>query len=123
LAVGGAAAGLGVDFPVPNYTGPACASGLLISQAARAIRAAGGSFTRAELEKHYAAPLRATHYARDAEYLRRWPAYVESTRFFFGPYLDLATGAARIWSRAKASADEKRRQTVGLLREVVARGG
>ena len=51
----------------------------------------------------YAAPLRATHYARDAEYLRAWPSYVESTRFFFGPYLDLAAATARIWGRGGPS--------------------
>ena len=47
LAIGGAAAGLGVDFPALNLTGPATATGLLLSQAAVRIRAEGGDFDRA----------------------------------------------------------------------------
>ena len=113
LAIGGAAAGLGIDFPFPNYTGPAWASGLALSQAVRAIRARGGDFTRAALEEHYAAPLRTTHYARDAEFLRRWPSYVTSTRYFFGPYLDVAAGAARIWARPGVSAPPQRDASPG----------
>ena len=46
LAIGGAASGIGIDFPYPNFTGPATAMGLLIAQAARAIRQEGGDFTR-----------------------------------------------------------------------------
>ena len=41
LAIGGAAAAVGVDFPVLNFTGPATATGLLLARAARQIRAEG----------------------------------------------------------------------------------
>src|SRR5262249_40237908 len=46
LAVGGAASAIGIDFPYPNFTGPATAMGLLLTRAACAIRAEGGRFTR-----------------------------------------------------------------------------
>src|SRR5581483_8009198 len=46
LAVGGAASAIGIDFPYPNFTGPATAMGLLITQAACRIRAEGGTFSR-----------------------------------------------------------------------------
>src|SRR5947209_11023372 len=42
LAVGGAASAVGIDFPYPNFTGPATAMGLLIAQAAVRIRSSGG---------------------------------------------------------------------------------
>ena len=38
LAIGGAASAIGIDFPYPNFTGPATAMGLLLVQAARRIR-------------------------------------------------------------------------------------
>ncbi len=46
LAIGGAASAVGLDFPYPNFTGPATAMGLLITQAARKIRDEGGTYTR-----------------------------------------------------------------------------
>ena len=57
LAIGGAASAIGIDFPYPNFTGPATAMGLLIAQAARKIRDEGGTFTRDELQRHYLEPL------------------------------------------------------------------
>ena len=49
LAVGGAAAGLGVDFPCPNYTGPATYCGFLFSEAVHKLiaRRSGRSTPRA----------------------------------------------------------------------------
>src|SRR5207244_11166609 len=62
LAIGGAASAIGIDFPYPNFTGPATAMGLLLSEAVRTIRAAGGRFSRQELRRHYLEPLQKTHY-------------------------------------------------------------
>ena len=45
LAIGGAASAIGIDFPYPNFTGPATAMGLLLARAACRIRAEGGGFT------------------------------------------------------------------------------
>jgi alkylation response protein AidB-like acyl-CoA dehydrogenase/flavin-dependent dehydrogenase/electron transfer flavoprotein alpha subunit/ferredoxin-like protein FixX len=122
LAIGGAASAIGVDFPYPNFTGPATAMGLLLAQAARRIRDAGGDFTRDALERHYLTPLRRTHYWRDVEFLRRWPGYVKRTTFFFGPDLDLALGTAYVWTRPGRWALTKWFNWLRLFREVAAPG-
>src|SRR5579884_2147064 len=57
LAVGGAVAGLGIDFPVLNLTGPATATGLLLSRAAARIRAERRDFDRDSLARYYLEPL------------------------------------------------------------------
>jgi len=99
LAIGGAASAIGIDFPYPNFTGPATAMGLLIAHAARKIRDEGGTFTRDELDRHYLKPLRKTHYWQDVEFLRHWPGYVKKTSVFFGHHLDVALGSAYLWTR------------------------
>jgi alkylation response protein AidB-like acyl-CoA dehydrogenase/flavin-dependent dehydrogenase/electron transfer flavoprotein alpha subunit/ferredoxin-like protein FixX len=100
LAIGGAASAVGIDFPYPNFTGPATAMGLLLTQAARRIRAEGGRFTRASLQRHYLEPLQRTHYWQDVEFLRNWPGYVKKTQAFFDHNLDLALGSAYVWTRS-----------------------
>jgi electron transfer flavoprotein-quinone oxidoreductase len=100
LAVGGAASAVGVTFPAPNFTGPATAMGLLLARAAVCIRAEGGDFTRAALERHYLEPLRQTRYWKDVEFLRDWPAYARRTHVFFDRGLDLALGTAHVWARS-----------------------
>src|SRR5207245_7544354 len=62
LAIGGAASAIGIDFPYPNFTGPATAMGLLLTQAARRIRTEGSGFTREALRRHYLEPLQRTPY-------------------------------------------------------------
>ncbi|MBV9124874.1 MAG: FAD-binding protein, partial [Planctomycetes bacterium] len=103
LAVGGAASAIGLDFPYPNFTGPATFMGLLLVQAVRRIRAETGGrpggFTRERLQRHYLEPLQRSHYWQDVEFLRRWPGYVKRTRNFFGRNLDLALGSAYVWTR------------------------
>jgi electron transfer flavoprotein-quinone oxidoreductase len=101
LAIGGAASAVGIDFPYPNFTGPATAMGLLLAQAVSRIRSAKADFTRENLERHYLEPLRHTHYWQDVEFLRRWPGYVKRTRVFFGRNLDLALGTAYVWTRPR----------------------
>jgi alkylation response protein AidB-like acyl-CoA dehydrogenase/flavin-dependent dehydrogenase/electron transfer flavoprotein alpha/beta subunit/ferredoxin-like protein FixX len=101
LAIGGAASAIGIDFPYPNFTGPATAMGLLITHAACKIRDAGGSFTRENLARFYLEPLQATHYWKDVEFLHHWPGYVKRTQVFFDRNLDLALGTAYIWTRPK----------------------
>jgi alkylation response protein AidB-like acyl-CoA dehydrogenase/flavin-dependent dehydrogenase/electron transfer flavoprotein alpha subunit/ferredoxin-like protein FixX len=100
LAIGGAASAIGIDFPYPNFTGPATAMGLLVVQAASRIRAEGGRFTRDNLRRFYLEPLQQTHYWHDVEFLRRWPGYVKKTRHFFGRNLDLTLGSAYLWTRS-----------------------
>lgn len=99
LAIGGAASAVGIDFPYPNFTGPATAMGLLLTQAAVRLREAGEGFTRENLRRHYLEPLQRTHYWKDVEFLRHWPGYVKKTRVFFDRNIDLALGTAYVWSR------------------------
>jgi electron transfer flavoprotein-quinone oxidoreductase len=96
LVVGGAAAGLGVDFPCPNYTGPATFSGFLISEAVAKIRAERRGFDAATLAELYEKPLRASHYVADSKRLRTWPHFVSSSREFFGRQVDLVAGGAHV---------------------------
>src|SRR5262249_49154385 len=99
LAIGGAASAIGIDFPYPNFTGPATCMGLLLVQAARRIREEGKGFTRDALRRHYLEPLQKTHYWQDVDYLRRWPGYVKKTQVFFDSNIDLALGTAYVWTR------------------------
>ncbi len=119
LAIGGAASGIGTDFPYPNYTGPATFMGLQIARAAREIRRSRGEFTRELLEKFYVAPLHQSHYYKNVEYLRDWPAYVEKTTFFFGRQLDAVLGPLYALSRPELSTTQKIWHAAKMLREAV----
>ncbi len=101
LAVGGAVAGLGIDFPVLNLIGPATATGLLLSRAAARIRDEGRDFDRDSLMRHYLQPLQQTRYWRDMEYVQRWPGYLERTHVLFGHGLDLLLDSASVWARPR----------------------
>ncbi len=57
LAVGGASAGLGIDIPFPNFTGPASATGLLFARAAKVILGKGRTPDIKNLTKEYLVPL------------------------------------------------------------------
>ncbi len=120
VAVGGAAAGLGITFPYPNSTGPATATGLLLAQAAVRIRAEGGNFSREALARHYLEPLTQKPYWRDLEYLRRWPGYVRKSRALFDRDLDLLLGTAHVWTRPRRWLPGK---VLRWLRLVVRAGG
>jgi electron transfer flavoprotein-quinone oxidoreductase len=123
LAIGGAATGIGIDFPYPNFTGPASAMGCLFAEALKKLRADGQPATKANLERYYEQPLRKTHYFKNVAFLRNWPGYVEHTSFFFGRQVDLICGAlytlsspelhgfARWWQLAKFT-----RETLPLKR-------
>jgi len=95
LAVGGAATGLGVDVPYPNFTGPASATGLCFARAVRDLAAAGKPPTARNLTTSYLERLRRTRYWQDAEQLGEWPAYLEETGVLFDAAVDLACGAVR----------------------------
>src|SRR5205814_9610441 len=118
LAIGGAASAIGIDFPYPNFTGPATLMGLLIAQAAQRIRAEGGGFTRDNLRRHYLEPLQQSHYWQDVEFLRSWPGYVKRSEVFFGTNLDLALGTAYVWTRPDRSAFTKATAWPRLVLEV-----
>ena len=83
LAVGGAAGGFGVDFPAPNYTGPATYCGWALTTAVRHLVDIGHGFDAASLEATYVATLRDSRYWKDEETLAHWPEFVATTRVFF----------------------------------------
>ncbi len=98
LAVGGASAGLGVDLPFPNFTGPASATGLYFARAVKALLAEGKPFDAKHLNDRYLAPLRDSVYGRNAHYLSRWPGYFGKSRVLFGRTTDILCGSTRFLS-------------------------
>jgi electron transfer flavoprotein-quinone oxidoreductase len=94
LAVGGASAGLGVDLPFPNFTGPASATGLYFARAVKNILRQGRAFDAKNLEREYLDPLRESVYGRNARELSRWPGYFGSSGVLFNRTVDMACGAA-----------------------------
>src|SRR5208337_3781781 len=98
LAVGGASVGLGVDLPVPNFTGPASATGLFFAQAVKAILGHGRTPDAKNLAKEYLAPLQASFYGRNAVYLSAWPKYFGNSSVLFGRTVDLICGSAHFLS-------------------------
>ncbi len=119
LAIGGAATGIGLDFPYPNFTGPATAMGHLFAHAILEIRTTDKSFSRARLEELYERPLRHTHYFKNVEFLEKWPHYVEHTRVFFGRAADLATGSLYIASNPSLGTHQKLWQLAKFTRETL----
>ena len=120
LAVGGAAGGFGVDFPAPNYTGPATYCGYALTLAVREILEAGGSlgagaraagggrsndalFNQARLEQAYVQRLRESRYWKDEVHLRHWPEFVASSRVFFGAQAEATVRAADALTRPGGS--------------------
>ncbi len=102
LVVGGAAAGLGVDFPCPNYTGPATFCGWQFSEAVSRIVTEKRSFDAATLTELYQKPVEASHYFADVRHLQDWPHFVTSTREFFGRQVDLVAASAHILTDPEA---------------------
>jgi alkylation response protein AidB-like acyl-CoA dehydrogenase/flavin-dependent dehydrogenase/electron transfer flavoprotein alpha subunit/electron transfer flavoprotein alpha/beta subunit/ferredoxin-like protein FixX len=119
LAIGGAATGIGLDFPYPNFTGPATAMGRLFANAVKQARAANKTFSRPILEELYERPLRETHYFKNVEFLEKWPHYIEHTRVFFGRAADLATGSLYIASNASLQPRQRLWQLAKFIRETL----
>ncbi len=119
LAIGGAATGIGLDFPYPNFTGPATAMGHLFAHAILEIRTTDKSFSRARLEELYERPLRNTHYFKNVEFLEKWPHYVEHTCVFFGRAADLATGSLYVASNPSLGTRQKLWQLAKFTRETL----
>ena len=119
LAIGGAATGIGLDFPYPNFTGPATAMGRLFANAVKQIRATNQTFARARLEQFYERPLRETHYFRNVEFLQQWPHYVEHTHVFFGRAADLVTGGLYVASVPSLHSRQRLWQLAKFVRETL----
>jgi electron transfer flavoprotein-quinone oxidoreductase len=95
LAVGGASAGLGIDLPFPNFTGPASATGLYFARAVKSLLAEGKPLNAKHLSESYVAPLRDSVYGRNARHLAQWPAYFGRSRVLFGRTPDILCSTAR----------------------------
>jgi len=119
LALGGACTGIGIDFPFPNFTGPATAMGRLFANAVKEIRATGGDYTQLRLEELYERPLRDTHYFQSVAQLEKWPHYIEHTRVFFGRLVDLNCGSLHIASHPDLHAGQKLWQLAKHFRETL----
>lgn len=99
LAIGGAATGIGLDFPYPNFTGPATYMGLEFARAFDAVHSSGSTPTREELQETYEDSVKDSHYFQNVEYLADFPDYVERTRFFFEKQIDVFVGSGYFLSR------------------------
>ncbi len=119
LAIGGAATGIGLDFPYPNFTGPATAMGRLFANAVKQARADNKTFSRPVLEELYERPLRETHYFKNVKFLEKWPHYVEHTRVFFGRAADLATGSLHVASNPALRPHQRLWQLAKFTRETL----
>ena len=98
LAVGGAATGLGIDIPFPNFTGPAAASGLYFGRAVKRLLREGRSLDEKNLTEAYLRPLEASVYGKNSRYLSRWPGYFSRSSSLFGRTTDVFCGTAHFLS-------------------------
>jgi len=98
LAVGGASAGLGIDLPFPNFTGPASATGLYFGRAVKNILKRGSSCDAKNLTREYLHPLQASVYGANARHLSAWPSYFGRSSVLFGRTVDVACGSAHFLS-------------------------
>ncbi len=116
LAIGGAATGIGVDFPFPNYTGPATEMGSLFAKGLLALKAAGRPPTAENLAEVYLAPLEQTHYFKNVGYLDSWPDYIERSTSLFESQIDLACSLGYVLTRPDWSLSRKLFESVRTLR-------
>ena len=119
VAVGGAATGIGVDFPYPNFTGPACAMGKIFAEAVIQLREIGEEPTRERLEELYVKPLEASSYYKDVEFLRDWPAFIEHSEALMGRQIDLLNGTVYVVTRPDLGFARKWWETVRLVAETL----
>ncbi len=119
VAIGGAATGIGIDFPYPNFTGPACAMGSIFAEAVIELKRNGGEPTRERLEELYVKPLKATHYYKDVEHLRDWPAFIEHSEALFGRGIDLLAGGVYVLTRPQLNAVRTWWEGVRLIGETL----
>lgn len=82
LAIGGGALGLGMEFPYPNFIGPAITTGIVFAEAVLRLRASG-DYSRAALEREYAQRLRGTVDFANAELLQAWPRAIHDGPLLF----------------------------------------
>ncbi|HSG82501.1 MAG TPA: FAD-binding protein, partial [Gemmatimonadota bacterium] len=119
VAVGGAATGIGVDFPYPNYTGPATAMGRIFADAVLQLRAAEEHPRSERLEELYVEPLKQTHYYKDVQHLRDWPAFIEHSEALFGRQIDVLNGSLYVMTRPQLSFPRQWWEAVRMIGETM----
>ena len=119
VAVGGAATGIGVDFPYPNFTGPACAMGRIFAEAVLDLHEKGEEPSAARLEELYVEPLKASNYYKDVEHLGDWPAFIEHTEALFDQQIDLLNGSLYTMTRPGLRLRQKWMHVVRLVGETL----
>ncbi|MHB1567314.1 MAG: FAD-binding protein [Acidiferrobacter sp.] len=101
LAVGGALLGLGVEFPYPNFMGPAAASGVAFADAVIALRPRG-DYTAAALTLAYGGRLQASVDYANAVCARAWPQALHATPLVFDHLPAMIGGLVSGGSRGRA---------------------
>lgn len=118
LAVGGGALGIGMEFPYPNFIGPAIVSALAFADGYLRLRERGEPSRAAPLEQEYAARLRATPEYDNAELLRHWPAAIHAGGLLFN---DLPALLGQYADSARLTDVEARRQRQRALAQQLTR--
>ncbi|MHB1753211.1 MAG: FAD-dependent oxidoreductase [Acidiferrobacter sp.] len=82
LAVGGASLGLGLEFPYPNFMGPAAMSGVAFADAVLDLRTRG-DYSAAALAESYGGRLRRSVEYRNARFAAAWPEALHASPLIF----------------------------------------
>ena len=82
LAVGGASLGLGLEFPYPNFMGPAAMSGVAFADAVLDLRT-HGDYSAAALAESYGGRLRRSIEYRNARFAAAWPEALHASPLIF----------------------------------------
>lgn len=128
LAVGGGALSLGMEFPYPNFIGPAITSGLAFADAVVRTRERARDYSAATLEREYAARLRDTADYANSELLKRWPAALHRDGLVFAEMPALlgqlgdAPAAPRAWARLYGAGRRLHGQIGALAHGLTLRG-
>ena len=101
LAIGGACTGIGLDFPYPNYTGPASFTGLCLGKAVKAIKENDSDFSQENLEKYYTSAIKGSSYYQDMKVTKNWGNYISSTKSFFSLFCDMNMDCAHPFFEGK----------------------
>jgi electron transfer flavoprotein-quinone oxidoreductase len=119
VVVGGAATGIGVDFPYPNFTGPATAMGRIFADAVLKLQSEGAEPRSGQLEELYVQPLKETSYYKDVDYLRDWPGFIEHTDALFSRQIDLLNGSSYAMTRPTLRFPHSWWETVRVVSETM----
>ncbi|HUW98065.1 MAG TPA: FAD-binding protein [Acidiferrobacter sp.] len=82
LAIGGALLGLGLEFPYPNFMGPAAMSGIAFADAVLELRDQG-DYSAAALAEAYGGRLRQSPDYQNAQLSSAWPRALHASPFMF----------------------------------------